>query len=112
MLYGVITIFFDKLSIYLKKKQYVLITISRVFAINVTNNLSLVFVILCTINLAIVLHGSVHPHRILNSIFWHKDTSADRTTSQGHNLKKLEKCHLNQLKSPIISKKVTYLRYV
>ena len=33
--------------------------------------------------------------------------------SQGHNLYKLKKIyHLNQLKSPIISKKITYLRYV
>ena len=32
--------------------------------------------------------------------------------SQGHNLYKLKIYHLNQLKSPIISKKITYLRYV
>ena len=38
-------------------------------------------IILYTINLAIVLHRSVHPHRVkLSFIFRHKDTSADHPT--------------------------------
>ena len=34
----------------------------------------------CTINLAIVLYGSVHPHRTLRFIFWHEDTTAYHPT--------------------------------
>ena len=33
--------------------------------------------ILCTINLTIVLYGSVNPHRILSFNFWHEDTIID-----------------------------------
>ena len=36
--------------------------------------------ILYKTNLAIVLYKSVHPHRILSFILWHKDASADHPT--------------------------------